>query len=905
MARFRLGGMEIMVNVKPGPDRRGGRAARSEPVIMHHGMIEMVEKRTVRGWAVDLTQAGRPASLILVADGRPLGMIECNEPRPDVNALGLPGMSIGFVFDLPEMLLDGKSHRIALRFRDGDALPLIGADVETDGGFAYRYRPTTVYGHVDGMFGSSVRGWAFRLDERSDERVGKVDIEVRSNGVKIDQISAGLIRNDVAEAHGCEPQCGFLYSVPTRFRSGQPFILEFSAVPEGTSLVGSPFTGSTLVRSSVEQLHAMHARVEALCTEMYALKDQLRNMTTSDDHTINLYGSWAQQYFACLTARVVEARRMPRYGQLMSGARPKVSVICPTYRPNLADFRAAIESVRRQSWTDWELIIVDDGSDSAELTAAIHGMCADDHRILARPQPHNGGISAATNAAMDAATGDYIAFFDHDDLLVEEALEVMMIAARDTGAKVLYSDEDKIDRFGNYSEPHLKSDWNYRMLLACNYVCHLLVVEAESLRAVGHLRAAYDGAQDHDLILRLSEAVEPARVHHVAEVLYHWRKTDNSTASQQSSKSYAVEAGRKAVTDHLARTGLSATVSAPFDTTLFDVRWAFKEEPRVSILIPFKDQSVTTRRCVTCILDQTAYDNYEIVLIDNWSNNPDTSEWLDGLRGHPRVRIVRVEERFNYSRLNNQAARLLNTDYLLFMNNDIFVAQRDWLRLMVDEALADPNVGIVGVKLLYPNGTVQHGGVVLGVGGVADHVFRYHPANQAGYSFRAIIPQDMSAVTAACMLCRSDAFHEVGMFDEARLSVAFNDVDLCLKVGQAGYRIVFTPAVVAEHHESLSRGSDLAEHNLARFYEENQVMMDRWGPLIRRDPFYNIHFSCESGVFENLSNASLDPRRAPGMFVELPRRQFRPRFIRPALTPAPAPARSRRTGQKRVPVVAH
>ena len=861
---------------------------------MHFGLIEEVG-RVTRGWAVDLTAPGQPASLILVVDGQPVATVHCTEARPDVNALGFKGIGIGFTFEMPAVVLDMRKHWIALRFRDGVALPRHSEKGEVTGDIEFRYQPLRATGMIDGMFGAAVRGWAFQIDERTNKRTGLVDIEVFANGVRIDRLKADLVRNDVADVHGCDPQCGFLYPVPVPMRNGRPFVLEFHAGPEGAPLHGSPFSGQTLVRDSLDQLHAMRARVEQLCTEMYALKDQLRNMTTADEFSLDTYHGWAGQYFDALRARVVAARRDRRHQDIMA-APPKVSVLVPTYKPDLGDFAAAIESVRSQSWTNWELIIVDDGSGLPALTGMIKEYCAKDDRIRAAPMRRNGGISAATNAAVKAATGDYIAFFDHDDLLVDVALEVMVLAARGTGAPVLYSDEDKIDSRGKLSEPHLKSDWNYRLALSNNYVCHLLMVEAATLRAVGPLDPRYDGAQDHDLVLRLGEAVGPSGIHHVAEILYHWRKTANSTASRQSSKGYAVEAGRTALLHHVARRGLVADVTAPYGSTLYDVRFRFTAEPKVAIVIPFKDQVATTRRCVASLLETTAYGNYEIVLVDNWSSDPDTMEWLASLADVGRVRVIRVEERFNYSRINNLAVRQLTTDYLVFLNNDVFVTQADWLRLLMNEALADPAVAIVGNKLLYPNGSVQHAGVVLGVGGVADHTFRFAAADDRGYSYRAVVAQELSAVTAASMLCRADIFREVGMFDEDKLTVAFNDVDLCLKVGRAGYKVVFTPAVMSDHHESLSRGNDLAEHNQPRFFAENQAMMDRWRPLITRDPFYNPNFSHEDGIFLKLSNVPLDPALAQPLFPEpAPARpNTRPPPLDHVIEPAAAEERSRR-----------
>lgn len=856
--------------------------ARAAPPTTLFGCIDELDGTTIRGWAVDAERHGRPTPLLLVIDGQPCGAFNCTDPRPDLQELGLPTQVAGFRVDLPEAACDGRLHKLSIRFRSGESLPFLTANGQQHGEMDFRVGISKVFGVVDGMFGASIHGWAFREDLRTGKRTGGLSIEVRANGVRLDQIKANLIRNDVGQAHGAEPHCGFLYPLPTRYRDGSSFIIEFHVAPEGVQLDGSPFSGNTLIRDSVDQLFGMHAKVEALCTEMYALKDQLRQMVTVDEHTLDIYPRWAASYFECLTARVVAERRTARYRELLAGEGPKVSVICPTYKPDLAEFAAAVASVRNQSWTNWELLIVDDGSGSPALTEVIEGFCRDDKRIRAIKQAKNGGISVATNAAIAAAAGDYVALFDHDDVLVEVALEVMVLTARHTGAPVLYSDEDKIDSHGALSEPHLKSDWNYRLALTNNFVCHLLMVERATLAAVGPLQSKYDGAQDHDLVLRLFESVGPHGIHHVPEILYHWRKSANSTASQQSSKSYAVEAGRSAIADHAARRGLQATVTAPFNSTLFDVRWQFEEEPKVTILIPFKDQLETTRKCVECILAATTYKNYEIVLIDNWSIRPETLDWLESMSGRPDIRVVRIEERFNYSRINNVVAQQVETDFFLFMNNDVFVYQSDWMRIMVDEALADDRVGIVGVRLLYPNTTVQHAGVILGVGGVADHAFRYYPRDELGYAFRAVCAQDLSAVTAACMLCRADAFREVGMFDAERLSVAFNDVDLCLKVGRAGYRVLYTPAVIAEHWESLSRGSDLDAHNLSRFYEENQVMMDRWNCLIRRDPFYNQHFSRETGVFEKLSSASVTLARAPALLRDEPRA---------VVEPLPAPKR--------------
>ncbi len=860
------------------------------------GHIDVIDDMVIAGWAVDLTHAAAPAALLLLVDDQVVGSFNCTDPRPDLNALGVPGSRLGFRFAIPDAALDSKPHRIRIRFRSGEVLTYGPQDNEE-----VLYHSTTVHGMVDGITGTAIRGWAFRLDKRSSSRTGGVTLEVRANGVVLGQVKAGELRSDVARAHGCEPHCGFIYTVPPRLRDGHPFELEFHAVPEGVQLTPSPFRGQVLVQDQADRLLEMYGQVEALCTQAYALKDQLRQLVATDEYTLATYHGWAVTYYDTLRARVVALRRDPRHAALLGRSRPTVSIICPVYKPALADFVAAIDSVRRQSWQGWELIIVDDASRSPALTEVIRDACETDTRIRAIPHKKNQGISAATNTGIAAATGEWVALFDHDDLLVDVALEVMLLAARNVGARVLYSDEDKIDQYGYFSEPHLKPDWNYRLLLTNNYVCHLLLVETAVLRTVGPLNSRYDGAQDHDLVLRLSEHLPASAIHHVPELLYHWRKSAGSTASAVSAKPYAAAAGRQAVLDHLRRRDLPAKVEPVHDSTLYDVRWGFRAEPKVSILIPFKDQVDITRRCVNAVLALTTYANYHIVLIDNWSTAVETQAWLSDIARQARVSVIRIEEAFNFSRINNRVAEQLETDFLLFLNNDVIVQQADWLRLMVNEALADAHVGIVGAKLLYPNGAVQHAGVVLGVGGVADHTFRMLPRDAPGYASRAICAQDWSAVTAACMLCRADAFRDAGMFDDTHLAVAFNDVDFCLRLGQAGYRVVMVPTVVAEHHESISRSSDFAPYNVARFYSENQTMMDRWGEVIRSDPYYNPHFSRETGMFDTLSTSSLHAARAPSLLrIPVPRATLPPgtQYLEPVAGTTALPAKHRPASQR-------
>jgi GT2 family glycosyltransferase len=380
------------------------------------------------------------------------------------------------------------------------------------------------------------------------------------------------------------------------------------------------------------------------------------------------------------------------------------------------------------------------------------------------------------------------------------------------------------------------------------------MVERDLVDLVGPLRPEFDGAQDHDFLLRVAEACPPERVHHIPEILYHWRKTATSTAAGGEAKPYAVEAGRRAVAEHLARRGFGeATVEAVGAHTLYRTRWNAAARPSVTIIIPYRDQIATTRRCLETLLARTDWDRWTVVLVDNGSITDEAAAFRREFEGHEHVRFRRVDEPFNYSRLNNLAAHENPADFFVFLNNDVFVESDDWLRALVDEALADPKVAIVGAKLVYPDRTVQHAGVVLGVGGVGDHAFKGLPSDHPGYLGRAVSTQRMSAVTAALMLCRADIFFDVGGFDEKDLIVAFNDVDLCLKVGRAGRSVVFTCNVVAEHHESLSRGDDISQEKAPRFFYENQLMFARWHDVLADDPYYNKSFSRERGVFTNLA----------------------------------------------------
>ena len=816
------------------------------------GFFDHCTDGSASGWALDRRTLVRPTTLHVLIDGQEIATLACDRMRDDIrDRLGHPTGLAGFSFEIPDQYLDGKRHQIAFRFPNRQPVPFVAAGSSPDGAPDHceftMTPPTQVRGFVDGLAQGFLRGWAVRTDVRSGDTRGNLQIRITCNEMLVAQVRANRYRGDVAGALGCDPNCGFQLAVPPVFRKTAPQSFRFVVMPDGTELENSPLYTSSVDDMLEGRLLAISETMDRLYREFVVLRREVSGLIPAPGYTLADYDRWARRYYETLRARVAAER-----AHAPLAAEPLVSVIVPTYRPLLSDYRAALDSVLAQTWRNWELVIVDDGSKDAELTAVIQSYCDLDPRIRSVPKAKNGGISHATNAALKAARGDWIAFFDHDDLLVDVALETMVRAGLAHDAKMLYSDEDKIDQAGFYLEPNLKPDWNHRYMLGCNYACHLLMVRADTARAVGPLRPAYDGAQDHDFILRVAEEVGAAAIHHVPEILYHWRKTPNSTASDVSRKDYAKTAGIRAVSDHLERIGRKAKVSNVRGLTLYSVAWQYEDEPSVTIIVPFKDQIETTRRCIDCILENTTYGNYDIVLVDNWSMSREAELFCAEYGGRPRISVLRVEEPFNYARLNNLAAAASRSDHFVFMNNDLFVTQADWLRLCVNEMLADPDVAAVAGKYLYPNGSIQHAGVIVGMDGIAAHVHRGAPEHDYGYVGRVVLSHELSAVTAACMLVRADAFRDAGGFDEVDLAVAYNDVDLCLKMRRAGRKIIYLAEFTAEHHESLSRGSDDQPQHEKRFFHETQTMQERWGEVLRRDPHYSPFFTSDLQPFFDL-----------------------------------------------------
>lgn len=542
---------------------------------------------------------------------------------------------------------------------------------------------------------------------------------------------------------------------------------------------------------------------------------------------------------------------------------PLVSVIVPTYNSDIALLRDMIESVRAQIYPYWELCIADDASTRPEVVTTLREFAAMDARIKLALREQNGHISEASNSALALASGEYVALLDHDDLLPEHALFMVVQAINaNPSARLLYSDEDKLTPEGRRTEPYFKSDWNPELFLVQNLFSHLGVYETALVRQAGGFRKGFEGSQDHDLALRCVAIAGHAAVHHIPHVLYHWRIVPGSTAGAGTEKPYALAAGIRSVEEHLARIGVKGSVTQlASDVGIIRVRYALPTPaPLVSIVIPTRDGVALLRQCIESIYAKSSYPNFEIIVVDNGSVQSETLAYFDALRGRPNVRVVRDDRPFNFSALNNAAVALAAGEFVCLLNNDIEVITRDWLEELVSIA-ARPENGAVGACLWYPNDTLQHGGVVLGLGGVAGHMHYKMRRGLFGYFGRAVATQNLSVVTAACLVIRKSIYEEVGGLDED-FAVAFNDVDFCIRVRNAGYRNVWTPHAELFHHESATRGSDMAPEKFQRFQREMRLMESRWGESLLRDPAWN-------------PNLSLDTSRRPFSLADQPRiKQF-------------------------------
>ena len=525
---------------------------------------------------------------------------------------------------------------------------------------------------------------------------------------------------------------------------------------------------------------------------------------------------------------------------------PKVSIITPVYNPNEYDLTECLKSVLNQVYHNWELCLVDGGSDKPYVKEVIKRFARKDPRIKYAFLPKNKGIAGNSNEALKLATGEYVAFLDHDDMLALFALyEVLKLLNQDSNIDFIYSDEDKVppngrERYGHYFKP----DWSPDTFLSYNYICHFAVVRRELIEEVRGFREGYDGAQDYDLFLRI--LLKTTCIKRIPKILYHWRASHESAASNTTAKPYACAAAIKAIVEYLRNKGIEAEVLDGMFQTSYRVRYRIRQIQKVCIIIPTKDKVHLLKQCVSSIFSKTNYKHYEIIIVDNQSKEANTIDYLNNIKKDERVKILPYDKPFNFSTINNYAVTKTDAEYLLFLNNDTEVINSEWLSAMFEFCQRD-DIGAVGAKLYYPDNTIQHAGVIIGLRGLAAHSHKGFSNSGNGYMGRLNIIQNVSAVTAACMMMRRKVFEEVGGFDES-LSVAFNDVDLCLKVREKGYLIVYTPYAELYHHESASRG--IEDKYKERFKREEEFMKTKWKDVIEAgDPYYNPNLILEKHDF--------------------------------------------------------
>ncbi len=630
--------------------------------------------------------------------------------------------------------------------------------------------------------------------------------------------------------------CGFFFKLP--YKNQQIFYLVFQSdgVVRRHLLCISPAVRFAQKLGRYVQRTQKYLRqhgAKALCTKVSGeIKYKLKGVPD--------YHNWLPKHLP--TSEVLEQQRQTRFAW-----EPKISVVIPLYKTPEKYLRALVKSLQNQTYGNWELCLSDGSGAQSPIAQLLEDLMKEESRIRVVSHEIPLQISENTNAAIEIATGDFIAFADHDDELTAHALfECVKALNENPDLEVIYSDEDKMTMDGKkFFQPHFKPDFNMDLLCSQNYICHLFVAKRELLDKVGLLRKEFDGSQDYDFILRCVEAVTADKIYHIPKILYHWRCHEDSTAENPESKLYAFDAGTRAVQAHYDRMEIPANVTKGEYLGIYRTKFLWDTKPLISILIPNKDHVEDLQRCIESIEEKSSYKNYEIIIIENNSTEKETFSYYKQLEtSNANVRVVYWKGIFNYSAINNFGAQFANGEYLLLLNNDTQILNEDCIEEMLGYCMRE-DVGAVGARLYYEDNTIQHAGVIVGMGGIAGHCFVQKSRGFSGYFHRIICAQNYSAVTAACMLVKKSAFEAVKGLDED-LAVAFNDIDFCLRLRQAGYLLVYNPYAELYHYESKSRGLDDTPEKMARFQKETMLFEKRWGKILEKgDPYYNPNLTLE------------------------------------------------------------
>ena len=529
--------------------------------------------------------------------------------------------------------------------------------------------------------------------------------------------------------------------------------------------------------------------------------------------------------------------------------KPTISIVVPTLNTPKKFLIEMIESVKKQTYSNWELCIADGGSSQGHVQPILEKYSQQDKRIKVIFLKKNRGIIFNTNKGITRSTGEFVTFIDHDDILPPFALyEIVKAINEKPDADFLYSDEDRITANGKKRfDPYFKPDWNPDLLRSCNYIGHLTIIKKDLLTKIGNLRRECEGSQDHDLVLRAGE--KAGKIIHISKILYHWRIHKKSVSQKAEGKMYAYESARKALQEHLKRIGRKGKVEILPILGLYKITHQISKKPLISIIIPSMNNSGLLEKCISSIIEKSSYKRWEIIIVDTGSDQAEVFRYYDYLRDHySNIKVLTWHKTFNFSAVNNYAVQSAHGEILLFLNNDTEVITKDWLERMLEHATRR-EVGSVGAKLYYPNDIIQHAGLIVGIEGIAIHLHKFFPRDSSGYFGRLKAIQNLNAVTGACLMMRREVFTEVGGFDE-RLSLAYNDVDLCLKTREKGYLIVWTPYAELYHHESKTRGYEDTNEKRDRIKKESDLFVKKWRELLKKgDPYFNPNLNFKKGDF--------------------------------------------------------
>lgn len=559
----------------------------------------------------------------------------------------------------------------------------------------------------------------------------------------------------------------------------------------------------------------------------YKVRRALNGLPILDSMNKDEYNIWLSKYY-----------KKNDYISLKNN--PLISVIIPVYNVPSMYLKECIDSVLNQSYQNFEICIVDDASTDIETIKCLQSYQGNKFcKIIWRKQ--NGHISVATNDGVNIAHGEFIALLDNDDILDKDALyENVKLINLNPDLDFIYSDEDKIDFDGRFCEPHFKPDFSPDTLLSLNYICHFTLIRRELVKEIGGFKIGVEGAQDYDLFLRISEKTN--KIAHISRILYHWRKSASSTAGNLNAKSYIEERTISVLNDTLTRRDIEGKVYKDTKSDFYIVDYRYKKEPKVSIIIPVKDCVQMTENCIQSIYEKTIYSNYEILMVDNNSVESETFHFFEKYkRLYSNFKVIKADMEFNYSKINNLAVKQCECDVIVLLNNDTKIISPNWLKVLVGYAI-QKHIGAVGPKLLYEDGTVQHAGVLLGLNAVASHAFINAHENDIGLYGRLRVPYNYSAVTAACLAIEKAKFEKVGFLNE-KLKVAYNDIELNLRLLKEGFYNVVVPQVKLYHLESKSRGLDTSTEKYNKFLQEQKFMYDNYGDIINNDPYYNVNYS--------------------------------------------------------------